>query len=318
MKRAWVIGSPCWIPAVTHAFAQAPLAPAQLTNSDFISSLGAYLGYGVIGLGLAVAVLAVVVLISGAESALTAGTRFMLFALTLVFTGVCIEVVKVLAANAEAERKEVALRILPDEFMKSFLDATKRELFRDAPQTRHDDTFPMRKDESVVQHITLPPGECRFYFVVTRPPGIVAVNVDKKWIHERHVGKGFYQTGLICAPTDISSTDAPIEAKLTVIDSKVDMLSFIAPPLKVQPFSKADPVSPSEREQDLSKVVCTGEHEPNCAGPHDLFVACGSQSDKEIAGEVCRALGKVNASALRTHTKGGNRCGYAMIQVTCS
>jgi hypothetical protein len=74
------------------------------------------------------------------------------------------------------------------------------------------------------------------------------------------------------------------------------------------------PPSPPTPAQ-FKKTVCTGEYEASCAGPHDIFYTCGSfGSDDEIAAKVCQ----VPSKALRLNTRGGNHCGYALIEVTCN
>lgn len=66
----------------------------------------------------------------------------------------------------------------------------------------------------------------------------------------------------------------------------------------------------------FTKTVCTGELEKSCAGAHDIFITCGDYgSDDQIAMQVCHGT---PSKALRTNTKGGNHCGYSLIEVTCN
>jgi hypothetical protein len=66
----------------------------------------------------------------------------------------------------------------------------------------------------------------------------------------------------------------------------------------------------------IKKIVCTGEHEQNCPGVHDLFYTCGYfGSDQQIAERVCSGI---KAGALRLKTVGGNMCGYSLIEVSCT
>jgi hypothetical protein len=66
----------------------------------------------------------------------------------------------------------------------------------------------------------------------------------------------------------------------------------------------------------IKKVVCTGQFESNCPGAHDVYYACGYfGSDKEIADNLCKGI---KAGVVRLKTIGGNMCGYALIEVTCS
>lgn len=62
--------------------------------------------------------------------------------------------------------------------------------------------------------------------------------------------------------------------------------------------------------------VCTGEREIGCAGEHDVFYECGYfGTDDMIAAKLCE--GDVYR-AVRLNTKGGDKCGYALIGVTCN
>jgi hypothetical protein len=69
-------------------------------------------------------------------------------------------------------------------------------------------------------------------------------------------------------------------------------------------------------KQAVMKTVCTGEFENNCPGPsHDIFYTCGYfGSDKQIAENICEGI---KEGHVRLKTVGGNKCGYALIEVTC-
>jgi hypothetical protein len=65
----------------------------------------------------------------------------------------------------------------------------------------------------------------------------------------------------------------------------------------------------------IKKIVCTGEHEENCPGTHDIYYYCGFfGSDKDIADGVCKGI---KAGYVRLKTVSGNKCGYSLIEVTC-
>lgn len=73
--------------------------------------------------------------------------------------------------------------------------------------------------------------------------------------------------------------------------------------------------APSATPKIFKTVVCTGEYESNCPGPHHLFYTCGYfGSDNEIATKVCA---KGPQKVLRLKTVSGHKCGYALIEVTC-
>jgi hypothetical protein len=72
----------------------------------------------------------------------------------------------------------------------------------------------------------------------------------------------------------------------------------------------------TEPPPTIKKIVCTGENENNCPGAHDIFYTCGYfGSDEEIAEKICTGI---KAGHVRLKTVGGNRCGYALIEVTCA
>lgn len=66
----------------------------------------------------------------------------------------------------------------------------------------------------------------------------------------------------------------------------------------------------------IKKIVCTGEKEGNCPGAHDIFYTCGYfGSDEEIAKKICAFY---KEGHIRLKTVGGNKCGYSLIEITCS
>jgi hypothetical protein len=70
------------------------------------------------------------------------------------------------------------------------------------------------------------------------------------------------------------------------------------------------------KPETFKVIVCTGQNESSCAGPHNVFYTCGYYgTDEEIAAKVCQ---NGPPKVLRLHTKSGNRCGYALIEVTCN
>jgi hypothetical protein len=66
----------------------------------------------------------------------------------------------------------------------------------------------------------------------------------------------------------------------------------------------------------VKKLVCAGENEDACPGPHDVFYTCGYfGSDRQIAEGICKDL---KSGFTRVKTVSGNNCGYAIIEVTCN
>jgi hypothetical protein len=68
----------------------------------------------------------------------------------------------------------------------------------------------------------------------------------------------------------------------------------------------------------FTKTICLGEFEDNCAGTHQTFLRCDEVrglTDQQIAARVCQGA---PSKTLRTNTKGGDNCGYALIEATCN
>ena len=98
-----------------------------------------------------------------------------------------------------------------------------------------------------------------------------------------------------------------MQAKVRDASGQFSITAFKAPPDKSAP---TEGVSPRTLRR-----VCTGEFEANCAGAHDVFYMCGYfGSDDEIAKKLCPDQ---PSRAIRLNTKGGNKCGYSLIEVTC-
>ena len=106
------------------------------------------------------------------------------------------------------------------------------------------------------------------------------------------------------------SLDVPALAVM-IIGIALMLLSPGVRPLAPAPAPASAPPPPP-----IKKIVCTGQYEGNCPGAHDIFYTCGYYgSDTEIAAKVCQGI---KAGALRLKTVGGNKCGYALIEVTCA
>jgi hypothetical protein len=283
--------------------------PSKLFGSDFVTALGNYLGYGAIGLGLGVALLSAILLLSGKQGSLAAGTRFMMFALALVVIGSGLELVKAYEASAEAQRAFLASQNLPDEFWNDFLVARQQKMFGTAEPTDEYTSGSLKNGEMKSANIFLPKGECRFYFAAVRPPAGVGVDVKNGDSITRPLRDvGYYKTGKICMPSAKVSQEVELQVQARG-EGQFSVSVFKAPP---EEAAQAPASAPSAK---IVKRVCTGEFEANCAGAHDAFYTCGYfGSDDAIAAQLCQGS---PSKAVRINTKGGNKCGYSLIEVTC-
>lgn len=82
-------------------------------------------------------------------------------------------------------------------------------------------------------------------------------------------------------------------------------LMLLSPRLHVEP----------PKVELVKKTICTGEHEENCPGAHDMYFYCYTMpAEDQLSQQICR---KANAHFLKLKTVSGNRCGYALIEATC-
>jgi len=272
-----------------------------------IESLGSLLSYGAIGLGLAVAILTVILLRRPNQKTpeLITKTVFMVFGLLLVVIGAGLEFYKAYESGRQAERVFLLSLSLPDEFWEDFMLARRQTLFGTAAPTDEHDKGHLMIDETKERPIRIPSGECRYYFAAARPPARIGVTVAQgAATHRQMHDKGYYQTGKICAAKDGEVQTAKLRVRMTDARSQYAVAVFVAP---------SDEAGP--RAAPVRKIFCNGEFAGNCAGTHDVFRACGSGSDQEIAAGICSPGGV--QSVRRLHTKSGNKCGYSLTEVMC-
>ena len=71
---------------------------------------------------------------------------------------------------------------------------------------------------------------------------------------------------------------------------------------------------PDKPNKQFKVIVCTGQYESNCAGPHNIFYTCGYGSVEDLAKKACE---KGPPKILWLNVKSGNRCGYGLAEITC-
>jgi hypothetical protein len=295
-----------------------------------IEALGRLLAYGAIGLGLAVAILASILLIPRGQTAdeISGKVKFMVFGFALVLIGAGLEAFRILEAERRADRVFIASQNLPDEFWQDFMIARQQKLFGTAEPTDEFASGSLMVNETKERSVYLPPDQCRFYFAAAKPPAKINVTVEPKGVEHRLMyDKEYYKTGKICSTTQLNEPAAKLLLTMTDARSQYSVALFVAPSetkrvatgAVIIPGPGGGDVGPqgggAAEKTSPRRVVCVGEYEPNCAGAHDVFMGCGSGSDSEIGTNLC--LPATLQSAKRLHTKGGNRCGYSLIEVTC-
>jgi hypothetical protein len=174
-------------------------------SPDFITALGRYLSFGTIGVGLALAVCATILMIfSRAKS-----TEFLIFAGVIVGIGAGLEVLRLVEDAAQKAADRDVKRSLPDQLWSDFFEARGNVLFRSAKP------FPVSIDgEEINQNETRPvsvhfsQSECRYYFIAVKPPSKLQLSIKPA---DLTVAPGterdYYKSGTICAPSSQGGTD---------------------------------------------------------------------------------------------------------------
>ena len=79
-------------------------------------------------------------------------------------------------------------------------------------------------------------------------------------------------------------------------------------------FPKPEQGKPEKHAVDA--ILCTGEYEGNCPGPHQLFLGCPGVSDEAKVARFC--IGKGGTSTPLKVGISGNGCGYGLYKITCN
>ncbi|UFW82990.1 hypothetical protein BjapCC829_23685 [Bradyrhizobium barranii] len=185
-----------------------------------IGELGKLLGYGISGLGLALAILAYMLL--SAEQKITKPRRqmitaiyvFMSFSLILTGVGLTFEL-KRLAYEEQA--KEGSSTTLPagasDQLWYDVLKATRQKFVGQAPSKEYGRGY-LNPGESSDLLVTVYGGECRSYIVMTKPPAQIEVAVTSPAgiAHNPLAREAHFAFGRFCA----GKTPGPVPVTLKV------------------------------------------------------------------------------------------------------
>lgn len=276
-------------------------------DAETVEAIGKLLAYGAIGLGLALAIVAAAILLSGRPNRerTRAATSFMVFGFLVFAVGTSFEFYKLYTDYSKSQQiLEISAQV-PDRLWRDFLEAKESELFRDAAETgtEDDDTLPIGEDKTY--ELIVEGGHCIAYYVAAPPPSEVKVDISEDVQHTALTTMEFFKTGRICSVGD-SPSSASVTVKLDGLEGSRGRLSFATFTL---PSDDREPV----RIERIAGTVCTGEFETGCTGDHDAFVACGASVDDEVRAKMCPGEFKLRSVS----SVGGNRCGYGLIEVTC-
>lgn len=190
----------------------------------WIDSLGKLLGYGISGLGLALAILAFKLLNTEQKitkprsTIITAIYAFMGFSLLLTAGGLAFEL-KRLANEAAKESRQPSLAPLPndapDQLWYDVLKATRQRIFGNAPSREYiRGVLTTAQTENFAMEIQ--GGACRGYMVMTKPPAQieVAVNSPQEITHTPLGREHHLAFGRICAAK--TPTSANVTLRVTM------------------------------------------------------------------------------------------------------
>jgi len=168
------------------------------------AALGSLLGYGVSGLGLALAILAYRLLIAEQkivkprQKIITAIYVFMVFSLALVGAGLWFEFEKQrIALNGQSPFPDNA----PDQTWYDVLKATREKHFgKNAPYKEYTRGI-LKTGESQDLPMEIQAGYCRSYMVMTKPPAHIEITVTslQNIIHTPTERENHFAFGRVCA-----------------------------------------------------------------------------------------------------------------------
>jgi len=277
-------------------------------TDKIVQALAGFLKYGPTGVGLAVAVIAGMVLLAGTpNSARTkAATAIMIFGFAIFCFGTGVEFFKIYLENAKDQQILAINSQIPEKLWLDFLNAKEEEIFKGNAPTGSKDTDTLKIGDQKTYPIPLKGNQCLGYFAATPPPSQVKVNVNREVQHTTLITEEYYKTGRICSVTKSSDTTASVVVAVDGLEGSRTRLTFVTFTLPSQETQQ--PV----RTSKVAGTVCTGEIEGNCTGPHSLFVPCGASVDNAIRARFCGQYTLRSLSSV-----GGNRCGYGLIEVSC-
>jgi hypothetical protein len=277
-------------------------------TDKIIEALSNFLQYGPTGLGLAIAVIAGIVLVSGRlNSARTkAAASIMIFGFAVFTLGIGAEFYKTYLENAKYQQAFAFYSQLPDQLWEDYLKAKTAEVFKgDAPMGVND-VSSVKAGGQKTFALPLKINQCLGYYAATPPPSGVQVDVNREVQHVALVTKDYFKSGQICSVIKSSDSSAAVVVTVEGLEgarSQLTFATFALPSVETQ-----QPV----RTSKVAGIVCTGEMEGSCTGPHALFVPCGASVDNAIRARFCEQYTLRSLSSVS-----GNRCGYGLIEVSC-
>jgi hypothetical protein len=250
--------------------------------------------------------------------------HFLLFAAVIVILGALLEYLRQNETAEQERRVFLQSELLPDEIWDGLISAKEHLIAPYAAPLPGDIKGYLKENDHKDLRISIPKTQCRLYIAVIKPPARLDIVVepsdaDVGFLEERD----YLKAGRICAP-ESAQQESIIHITATALDAGGqytmaplnEMTNNKLAELKPDAASVSKPSEPpTPPKKPVTHIVCTGEFEGGCSSPHDIWVPCPNLPDAQLGVQVC---GNEPVDFRRTFGRGGNRCGYSTIAVTCS
>jgi len=307
----------------------------SIFSAESLKAIGDIVGTGLMGFGAVLAIFATILLLIKNRNS----TQFLIFAGSLFFIGFLLEILKTREASIESEREFNASQILPDELWQDFLSSRVSQEFTVPNPVKDDENGWLDQNEKKPFDIYIPKYQCRYYFVATKPPAQIIVDVksDEGLLKFNRPSREYYKAGKLCLEGDRDAQNVHLEAQMRNSGAQYSIKIIEAPRLPELPEGTTataattpttppaaapatvptTPVTPPA-PKPFSKVACIGQYQGACPKdiPYDVWVGCGAPPEDQLAAQLCGSGAKVTTWQ-KIGQRGGNQCGYALLKANC-
>ncbi|TAZ73782.1 hypothetical protein ELH70_14495 [Rhizobium ruizarguesonis] len=293
------------------------------SNETLLQSFGAWLGFGAIGVGLAIVLLCAILVSVNVNSRNL--IVFAIIGIIVVSFGYGIEFFR-------AREQALVNRNITN--LQNYFGAGAWGDLADAISTKFKGSlYPvgnavsklLKKDVAYQYPVSIPGKDCRYIIAIAQPPADIRMQLEgapSDLIRTETDERSFYRWTTICND-DAAQALLNYQVSAVDFDSMVRVSTFsdraTTPPANAA-APPANPPSPDPvaLERSLTLAVCLGEFLGNCPGRSDIFLPCGSALDAGTAKNQCTLRGFKDGKLLQRISVGGNKCGYSIADIVCS
>ncbi len=282
----------------------------SLTDPVFLESVGGWLSFGTIGLGLALALISAIVLTFRPNPRLYM-VATLLSAFIIAFGGG----IEFFRAVQKARLDQASLNLstyFGSGAWADLAEAISLKFSGSKEVTGNALSKLLKKDQEYPYPVTVPGGQCRYVIAIAQPPSdIVMARPANEKLEVDVDDRSFYKWITIC-----NKSPAPeawqYPVKVVNSDGMVRVSTY---------RDKGEPAA-TANASSMPRIIitaCLGEYLGNCPEKSDVFYGCGSAWGDGVAVQECRKRGYPDGkSAFHQRVSvGGNKCGYAIADVTC-